>query len=150
MDADHNPYAPPRAQVTDCKLPPRIKPREITRAMIALWVAYGLTFIHAAIVIGERWTSWPPETVVLNQLAFELLYAALIYFISSGRYWARLIYAVLLGARTVNVILYLPDDWQSIYGLPLLTAISFTCQYTAMYWLFTEPGRRWFLDSRAG
>jgi len=59
---------------------PRIKPRHVEWAVIALWVAYGLTFTHAAIIIGDRWMSWPPEYVVLNQLAFELLYVVLIYF----------------------------------------------------------------------
>ena len=79
-------------------------PQRILWAMTALWVAYGLTFIHAVVVIGIPSTLWPPEYVVANQLVFELASAALIYFVSSGRYWARLIYAVWLGARTLNVI----------------------------------------------
>ena len=118
-------------------------------AVTALWAAYGLTFIHAAITIGDRWTLWPPAQVVLNQVTFELFYVVLIYFVSSGRYGARLIYAVSLGGRTVNVIRYFPSDWQSSHGLVLLTMLSFSCQYMAMYWLFTEPGRRWFVGSPA-
>jgi hypothetical protein len=88
--------------------------------------------------------SWPPEPVVVAQFRDELLYPVLIYFVSRGRYWARLIYAVLLGVRTVRVIPLVPADWQDSKGLVLMTAISFICQYMAMYWLFTEPGRRWF------
>jgi hypothetical protein len=150
MDPDHNPYAPPQAQVVASNMPPTTKPRKVAQAVTALWVAYGLTFIHAVIVIGERWTLWPPEAVVINQLAFELFYAGLIYFVSSGRYWALLTYTVLLGLRTVNVARYISDDWQSSPGLVLLTILSFSCQYMAMYWLHTAPGRRWFLGSRAG
>ena len=74
----------------------------------------------------------------------ELLYPVLIYFVSAGRYWARLIYALLFGLRTVRVLVLAPADWQYSKGLLLMTAVSFICQYIAMYWLFTEPGRRWF------
>jgi hypothetical protein len=112
--------------------------------MTALWVAYGLSFVHSVIVIGERWLTWPPEFVALSQISSELFYVTLIYFVSRGWYWARLIYVVLLGVRTVNVIQYAHADWQDSHGLVLMTALSFTCQYLAMYWLFTEPGRRWF------
>jgi hypothetical protein len=112
--------------------------------MTALWVAYTLTFIHALIVIGIPSTLWPPEEIVVSQLVSEIFSAALIYFISGGRYWARLIYAVSLGVRTLNVIRNFPADWQSSHGLVFVTITSFICQYAAMYALFTEPGRRWF------
>jgi hypothetical protein len=117
--------------------------------MTALWVAYALTFIHAVIIIGIPSTLWPPGYVVVNQLVFQLVSAALLYFVSSGRYWARLIYAVWLGVRTMNVVRNIPADWQSSHGLVLMTVASFACQYAAMYWLFTEPGRRWFVGPQA-
>ena len=149
LNLDHNPYAPPQAQVADTKPVPRVRPRTVLWAMTALWVAYALTFVHAAIIIGVPSTLWPPEYVVVNQLVFELFCAALIYFMSGGRYSARLIYAVWLGARTMNVIRNTPGDWQSSHGLVLMTVASFSLQYAAMYWLFTEPGRRWFVGSNA-
>jgi hypothetical protein len=84
LNPDHNPYAPPQAQVANTKPVPRVKPRRIHWAMTALWVAYALTFIHAVIIIGVPSTLWPVEYVVVNQLVFELVLAALIYFVSSG------------------------------------------------------------------
>jgi hypothetical protein len=87
--------------------------------------------------------------VIVNQLVFELVSAALICFVSSGRYWARLVYAVWLGVRTMNVIRNMLADWQSSHGLVLMTVVSFACQYAAMYWLFTEPGRQWFIRVQA-
>jgi hypothetical protein len=149
LNPDHNPYSPPQAHVADASRTPRIKPRAVQWAVTALWVSYGLTFVHAATIIGDRWRSWPLEHVVLNQLIFELFYAAIIYFVSSGRHWALLVYAVFLGARTVNVILNVPDDWHSSHWLVFVTVLSFSCQYIAMYWLFAEPGRRWFAGSLA-
>jgi hypothetical protein len=113
--------------------------------MTALWVAYALTFIHAVVVIGVPSTLLTPEYSVASQLVFELVLAALIYSVSRGRYWARLIYAVWLGVRTVNVIRVIQADWQNSHALVLMTVASFACQYAAMYWLFTEPGRRWFV-----
>ena len=149
MKPDHNPYAPPQARVANTNPTPGVKPRRIKWAITALWVAYALTFLHAIIAIGVPSTLWPSEYVVVNQLVFELVLAVLIYFVSSGRYWARLIYAVWLGVRTMNVIRNIPADWQSSHGLVLMTVASFACQYAAMYWLFTEPGRRWFMEPQA-
>jgi hypothetical protein len=71
--------------------------------------------------------------------------AALIYFVSTGRYWARLTYAVLLGLQTVNFIRQAPAAWQHhLQVLLSINAIILIFQYMAMFWLFTEPGRRWF------
>jgi hypothetical protein len=148
MTTENNPYAPPRATVGAELSSSRVKPRIVARSVAALCVAYGITFAHAAIVIGDRWLAWPPEFVATNQIVFEVLCAGLIYFVSRGRYWARLIYAVYLGVRTVRVIQYAPADWRDSHSLVLMTAVSFTCQYVAMYWLFTEPGRSWFVRSR--
>jgi hypothetical protein len=95
------------------------------------------------------WILWPAESVVLIQLASELFYAAIIYFVSSGRNWARLIYTVLLGIRTANAISYFPDDWRDSHWLVFATIISFSCQYMAVYWLYAGAGRRWFVHSMA-
>lgn len=127
-----------------------MKPRTVALAVRALWVAYGITLAHALIVIGDRWLSWPLERVALDQIAFEVGCAVLIYFVSRGRYWARLIYGVHLGARTVNVIRYASSDWHDSHTLVLMTVVSFACQYMAMFWLFAEPGCRWFAGSRDG
>src|SRR5882724_8176822 len=149
LDPEHNPYAPPQAPVANSNRTQRIKPHTVPWAMTALWTAYGLTFVHGAIVIGDRWTVWPPEPVVLSQFTFELFYAVLLVFVSRGEYAARLVYAVALGVRTVNVVGHIPDDWPSSPARVLVTALSFACQYLAMYWVFTEPGRRWFGRPRA-
>jgi hypothetical protein len=146
---DFNPYSPPQAPVADATSLPRIKPITVRRALTSLWVAYGLAFAHAVIVIGDRWLSWPPRYIALVQLGDELFYAVLIGFLASGRYWARLIYAVLLGVRTLNVIRTAAADWHYSQGLLVMTMISFLCQYVAMYWLFTDPGRRWFVGAAA-
>jgi hypothetical protein len=126
-----------------------IKPPQIRWAVTALWLSYGLSLLHAAIVIGNRWLSWPPETVTLVQLASELFYAAIIYLVSSGRNWARLTYTVLLAVRTANVIRYFSDDWKHSHWLVFTTVISFSCQYLAMYWVYTGAAHRWFVSLRA-
>lgn len=105
-----------------------------------------------AVIVVENWQTSPP--VVLQQTRFELLfyaivtgfallYAALTYFVTSGQSWARLIYAVLLVPATVYDSMHLADYWQ-FKGLLLMTIVSYICQYVAMYWFFTDPGRRWF------
>jgi hypothetical protein len=102
-------------------------------------VSYGLRLASAAILIGDRWISWPPERIVIEESLSEGGIAVQIYYVSGGRNWARLVYALLLGVRTVNAIYYTSP------GLPMLImGISLVCEYMSMYWLFTEPGRRWF------
>ena len=144
-----NPYAPPQAEVADATMAVRIKPRQVAWGMTALWVSYGLAFLHAVIAIAWDGRLWPPQAIVFKQAGSEVFYAALLCFVASGRYWARLIYAVLLGVRTVAVIRDLPINWQTSKLLLGITIVSFLCQYIAMYWLFTEPGRRWFVTRPA-
>jgi hypothetical protein len=94
-------------------------------------------FANAAILLQDPSMARPPEQITVG--AVLLFYAALIYLVSGGRYWAGLIYAVLLGVRTVFAIRYASPGL-----LMLIRAISFVCEYMAVYWLFTQPGRRWF------
>jgi hypothetical protein len=145
---DDNRYAPPKAPVGDNPRSSRVRPRSVTWAVTALWAAYAITLMHGISIIGHRLLSWPPEDVAISQISFEVLCAALIYGVARGWYWARLVYGVTLGVRTLNVIQHLPADWLDSHGLVLMNVVSFMCQYLAMYWLFFEPGRRWFLRSR--
>jgi hypothetical protein len=149
LNLDPNRPTPPLSHVVGSNKAPRIKPRMVKWAVAALWVSFGLSFTHAAIVIGDRLISWPPQRVVLIQVASNLFYAAIILFVSRGRNWARIIYAILLCLRTINVVTYFPDDWRGSHGLLLVTVVSFSCQYIAMYWLWSEPGRGWFVRSLA-
>ena len=95
LNTERNPYAPSHALVLDSDSTHRIKPGMVKWALTALWLSYGLSFMHAAIVLQERLILWPPSRVVLSQLAQERFYAAMISFISSGRNQARIIYSVL-------------------------------------------------------
>jgi len=119
-------------------------------AIAALWVGYGLTLVHSVINIGpESWMSWPPTLMAIGLTLSGLIYPGLFYFLSKGHYWARLVYGVVLGVRTVNFLRYPLREWQGTEGLLAMTVASFLCQYIAMYWVFTEPGRRWFVTRPA-
>lgn len=54
--------------VFDSRRTARMKPRIVSWAVSALWTSYALAFLHAAIVIGDRWLLWPPRPVVLLRL----------------------------------------------------------------------------------
>jgi hypothetical protein len=107
-----------------------------------LWVAFGLANAYPAVSIALG-GSVHLQLIVPTAIG-DAIWVALIYFVSKGRYWARLIYAVLLAVRTVLYILAAPAVWQRSEVLILMTASSLMCEYMAIYWLFTEPGRRWF------
>lgn len=104
LSSDHNPYAAPQAHVADAPLPPRVKPRTVLLATAALWLAYGASFAASAIDFRHRLTLLSPMQIVVL-IVGELCFAALIYFVSIGRSWARLIYAVGLAVRTAGFLL---------------------------------------------
>lgn len=140
MYSGHNPYAPPEADVVAA---PGAMPRPVRRAVIALWVAYALIYLQQALDIGTDWRDWLDPSAVWPMLLSALVYGVVIYRLSHGGYLARLLYAVALGARTVDTV-RTPLAWQGPYGMLALTVVTFVLQYLAMYWCFAEPGRRWF------
>jgi hypothetical protein len=110
-------------------------------------VLFGLRFAEEATHFKDRWDMGPSAYLIwyeIWQVLAMLFYAVLIHLVSSGRIWARVIYAVLLVVRTVTVLLPALAVWDYLPAQTLLVAFEFTCDYVAMYWLFTEPGRRWF------
>jgi hypothetical protein len=143
LDPARNPYAPPH--VADPALAPRVKPRTVVWATVALSVSAGLFFASA---VRSLPVASPPKglptvviinafvVVISSLLPFVPLIIALIYFVSAGRNWARLIYAMLCCVHTVSLILHA--------RLSVVFVSALMCEYMAMYWLFTEPGRRWF------
>lgn len=144
-----NRYAPPHTGILDSSTGPGapLRPTRINLAVAALCVAYGLSLVHSIIAIGSRWLLWPPQAVILTQIASDLFYVVLILGIANGRNWARLLYTVLLVIRTANIVKYFSGDWESSRWLVIVTFISFACQYSAMYLLYTGTGRKWFTRS---
>ena len=125
----------------------RPMPRVVAWAVALLWSSYALSVGHEIITLRYVWTSWSPERVLPLHVAGFLVFAALIYFISRGVNWARWTYLVLFAVRLINVLLYLRQDLDASKPLVLITAISFLCLSVAIYWLFTDPGSRWFHPS---
>jgi hypothetical protein len=112
-----------------------------------LGVSYGLSFAQAALFYKHRLIlSRLPELIgfVTGQTLNLLIWGPLIYFVSSGRYLARLIYAVLVCLHAATFIPRALAGWPDTVLVNLMAVISIGCECLAMYWLFTEPGRRWF------
>jgi hypothetical protein len=107
-----------------------------------------LSVVHEVVTLKYLWTAWIPGKTIPVHLAGFLFSAALIYFISRGRNWARVIYAAQLVLRAANVVWYLPQDLATSRPMVLITGVSFACQFFAMYVLFTNPGRLWFKPLR--
>jgi hypothetical protein len=142
-DPAGNPYAAPRAGVA---APAGPRPRQVRWAVTALWVAYGLTFLHGLALVSFDWRFWLSQP---NVLTFELFYLVLIAFITAGRFSAVLLYAVLLVLRTVNIVGSFALSWQAGHWLECLTVGSFALQYLAMFVSLTQPARGWFRAPRA-
>ena len=143
LGMDENPYSPPRSALTAVSVskPPTGRPSQVALAVQALWLDFGVAWVFILLSI---------RTVLSSFLAFALTLvitaasALLIAKISQGRNWARIVFLVsaLIYFAERFFVLVIPiqrdmiDLISTVFHVPL--------QMASLYFLFTEPGRRWF------
>ncbi|QJR13411.1 hypothetical protein [Usitatibacter palustris] len=122
------------------------RPIQVTRAVQLLWISLILGCVATAL----EWDLLDPE---LGEFASWMWGAAavtvaipavLIVFIARGHNWARILMLVLtLGSVALTISWYedvFTEPWWSGATTVILTALD----VVALYWLYTNPGRRYF------
>lgn len=146
---NENPYAPPRADVSD--LPEAVRPLERpSQVELAVMIAAG-NYVLGLIGLILTWNVFysklmPLSLLVVNQL-FSLGFMGWIYYmVWQGKNWARILLLVftLLGVVT---LVYGPVRTR-LAALPTMnitTMVISWIAHIAIFWLlFISPGRVWF------
>jgi FtsH-binding integral membrane protein len=143
---DRNPYTPPQSLVVDVPEEDRLeeRPSRVSTAVRLFWIELAISVFHAA----WNWNSSADVVlegvVVLVEVATLGFEAWVIYKISRGRNWARI---VALVSVSLAVLLFVGTFKQSFARSPTSVALGVTetvLDAIALYLLFTGPGRRWF------
>jgi len=147
MNDANNPYAAPKAPVTDIDTAvPMTRPRQIVwviQLLIANW-ALGL------IVVIANWSfyvqSGSVAATIFGQIAGVIIAVWIYYKIWQGRNWARIVHLVfaLLGfagwaiIRAMGITANAPAAirWYSLVGLVVGVVV--------LWLLFFSPGKEWF------
>ncbi|MEZ0232686.1 MAG: hypothetical protein ACAH12_07580 [Methylophilaceae bacterium] len=123
------------------------KPIEIKRAVNFLWIAIAVGFLKPLI----NWQYFQQTiaqaslgfilTVIVLTLAIQIF---LIYKISIGRNWARILFLIL---TLIGMVIFVPTVLAEV-DLSLLSAVISVVQaglqITALWIMFTSPGKLWF------
>lgn len=144
---DHNPYTPPAAPVADASEPlrPVERPRQVDRAVRLLWIVLALGVVNSALqwrVLAASPASL--ATILLVQALGIGIAAWLTIKISGGRNWARITYLVMAVIGLPMIVLSLPATFNVSPISGVVTLVQIGLQITALYLVFSEPGREWF------
>ena len=139
-----NPYAPPRAVVSDHHLNEEIpRPRRVDVAAMLLWVDLSVWFLSALFdASGGRVLKGASPVVVVMVIAFSAsLNAWLIVKVATGRNWARILWLVL---SVVGMIAQIARGFPS--GLVARSSwILQTLMNLAVFGILLTPSAaRWF------
>jgi len=129
-------------------------PASVQRAVICLWISAGLALILTLVqVTGLIETADVGLTAVIGLVTTGLL-ALIAAKISTGRGWARWLFAVIyiIGSLASAVLAVVAPEL--FRALPALlqgsTVVQFLLQTTALVLIFTSTSRQWFKAKRVG
>jgi len=152
---DHNPYSPPRTEVAEFAAPQEAgpRPRQVTWAVQCLWLDLLLSVAQAS----RGPFSWQPEegeTLLYFMLAFAaVLFSAqtfVIFKLGARRSWARYVFLVTTILSVIQYLRSLPQEWLADHLNVGLNALELVLDSTALFLVFTGPGKEWFKKRLAG
>lgn len=122
----------------------RPRPREVSLAAKLFWISLAAGVVNLALQFDYLKSQASPGFIAGVGLVTIAVTALLIYFISTGRNWARISFLVLF---LVGVIPGIPEllatlDRSLLSGLVSLG--QWVLQIAALYLVFVGPGAKWF------
>jgi Asp-tRNA(Asn)/Glu-tRNA(Gln) amidotransferase A subunit family amidase len=144
---DRNPYSPPQSPVADFQESHRLapKPPRVAIAVKLFWLELCVSTIHAA---WQLFDSVGDTTLVGIVLALAVptlgLEAWVIYKISRGRNWARIVALVSVTLAILFALSSLKQTFSQSTIPAVLTAVETGLDVVALYLLFTAQANQWF------
>ena len=144
---DRNPYSPPQTDVRETVEPDRAGPRpaRVTLAVRLFWIEFALSVIDGGWSFYSATDNFLRASVLVGGALSLPLEALVIYKIARRRNWARF---VALGAVIISALLWFGAIRQGISADPvtgIMGAVELVIDGIALYLLFTNPGRQWFV-----
>jgi len=144
-----SPYAPPGSYVAEeASVPVLPRPRQVTIAVILLWVTFGLGFLQWYLMALRA----PDIGFHPRQLTFFLIFAALEaalnVYVYRGRNWARIILLVLVAIAAVWLFIPKMTFPSGSVIEQLLDVLTLSLDLIAVCLLLTHPGSSWFGSQR--
>lgn len=126
------------------------KPQSVSTAVNLLWMSLAIHLVSTLMkyfnVGGVLASHWLPNSIVVFGIAIS---AFLIFTISAGKNWARVVYLVVFVTDVIPLSFILADFSQSLL-INILFMTKIGLQAYAMFMLFTQPARSWFLRKWQG
>jgi uncharacterized membrane protein YagU involved in acid resistance len=141
-----NPYAPPKAVVSDAAEPPRVRPRAVKIAVVLLWVELCLAVVNPfltsnLVTLGTREADYKlfSEIFILIMIAISAWINIKVW---QGRNWARIV-ALVLTLLAFPTLLALPEMFREEALSATVSLAALALDVVAMILVF-GPGRDWF------
>jgi hypothetical protein len=140
---DRNLYSPPSSPISDINKPAgtAVRPSQVSIAVLLLAASLALGTVTTALL--QPHYARNSQTVSVQILTFVLL-VWLTYKIWLGRNWARITFAVFWGLGFAFYVPILLKIFQFSPVAGFINVLQSLLQIVALYFLFSDPGRRWF------
>lgn len=132
--------------------PPNIaatRPAIIQSAISLLWASLAV----AAVKVALDWTNFVRRGSVAFTVFIMILTFAFIGFfvvkIGQGKNWARVVFLVIFVVGIVPAIFVWRSEFAHSRLLGILSIVQAALQATALYFIFTSPGKEWYRKAQA-
>lgn len=120
------------------------KPAIIQPAISLLWASLAI----AAVKVALDWTNFVGRGSAAMTVCIMIFTFAVIGFfvvkIGQGKNWARVVFLVLFVLGIVVAILTWRSEFAHSRLLGILSIVQAALQATALYFIFTSPGKEWY------
>ena len=124
--------------------PVQQKPREARLATNLLWISLGIGPVNFALQFDYLQSQASTGFVFTVSGITFVVVGVLIYFISTGRNWARITFLVLFLVGLTQAISQLTATFDRSTLTGLLSLGQALLQIVALYLIFSRPGASWF------
>ena len=120
------------------------KPTAVVRAVQFLWASFALEGVKLLV------NSSSPSAIPLTPYVYFVMFFTfvvvgyLIYRISAGENWARLVFLVMFVMGTAPAFPSIIGELSRASALGMIFAAQIAIQIYALFLLFTQPGSSWF------
>ena len=138
------PYAPPRAFLEVPEAPGET-PRQVRRAIAFLWASCALGVLQSGLLLAFDPTMRDELGImILLMTVANALFAFVVFSASKRKNWARIL--LLIGVLLTPAYFLVPWEPPDPWWATALVAVSFVIEATAMFWLFSGAGARWYAE----